>query len=800
LIKEQFPPSFSHFEGGVFGSPTATNGFTRGLLQFQDFNVGGCLRVVEAYRRWGVVDPQLTQMALERIQDIQEELSNKDVQELLELLARLGLAPDGLLKTVCQMTFRSLWAFTARQLVSVTHSLARLRFLSPRDFEELLDALTPKLGSLPGRDVARLLFAWALQDLGELRPELQRVLAVQYASCDDYDLLSDLDAAWALCVLNLSDKYSEVLVRLRHARTRDVHAGALVQLHEVLSYKSESLAARAVLRQAARHAAAAEATRLAASPLHEQVARTWRKLGLSCERKAPCGPFVVDFLEPRSQLVVDVDLLSWPVTRTLRHRYLQAHGFRTVCLPYWDLKAIRSDTDLECFMRLQTARALEENEGKCARERPAEAVAQKIAEQAAELQRCQGELRAKCEEATELEGRLKAQTAELRKCQQELGCAQVHCDSPDLCFRWMEEGPLPGQLGSARGMKQLRQSLATTRGPAQLCVGPPPADWKVLLQLRLRRAGWEPALLQLTSEEIRVFRLPCAAAWQSLGAPDFLALRDGQKDFSDLPCLEAPHQNKSVLLEGPGMERLDRKRWFLYPRGQYPWGDGPGGGFSLTDWLQLVYPTLPEEQRPLECVVEAGDVVYVPDGWYHAVVNLADTVAAPGCHLEVSFQSPQMALEPQEAFKAMSLQMVQGLWQEHPDQVKEIAEAAAAYLDQGLTNDLHARRVLFYCLMQMDPDKADQVILEGVARDPFHVPLQFELATWLAARAKEDDASALRRIRQLLPQWEPQLSANLRNQKAMWILNKFHRALGDEQTADRYFDRLVELNEKGIDR
>ncbi|CAJ1392835.1 unnamed protein product [Effrenium voratum] len=425
---------------------------------------------------------------------------------------------------------------------------------------------------------------------------------------------------------------------------------------------------------------------------------------------------------------------------------------------------------------------------------------------------------------------------------------------------------------------------------------------------------------------MRGLLLPCAAAWQSLGAPDFLALRDGQKDFSDLPCLEdglepldaewaqrpfvlrkcrglldrqadlerealleavsgtqqevrvgyswsiaqnrgegprkmpledyLRHEMQTGLYDGetflepkyafdmglklpgmPGREAIPkairdwnassfsadqavtlqmlgaarsavgwhshgasvqmtifgRKRWFLYPRGQYPWGDGPGGGFSLTDWLQLVYPTLPEEQRPLECVVEAGDVVYVPDGWYHAVVNLADTVA-------VSFQSPQMALEPQEAFKAMSLQMVQGLWQEHPDQVKEIAEAAAAYLDQGLTNDLHARRVLFYCLMQMDPDKADKVILEGVARDPFHVPLQFELATWLAARAKEDDASALRRIRQLLPQWEPQLIANLRNQKAMWILNKFHRALGDEQTADRYFDRLVELNEKGIDR
>jgi hypothetical protein len=40
-------------------------------------------------------------------------------------------------------------------------------------------------------------------------------------------------------------------------------------------------------------------------------------------------------------------------------------------------------------------------------------------------------------------------------------------------------------------------------------------------------------------------------------------------------------------------------------------GDGPGGGFSLTDWMELVYPSLPEEHRPLECIVEAGDVIYV---------------------------------------------------------------------------------------------------------------------------------------------------------------------------------------------
>ena len=43
---------------------------------------------------------------------------------------------------------------------------------------------------------------------------------------------------------------------------------------------------------------------------------------------------------------------------------------------------------------------------------------------------------------------------------------------------------------------------------------------------------------------------------------------------------------------------------------------------------------------------------------------------------------------------------------------------------------------------------------------------------------------------------EPYLVRNRRNQKAMWILNKFHRALGREAVADEYFNRLVQLNEQ----
>ena len=38
------------------------------------------------------------------------------------------------------------------------------------------------------------------------------------------------------------------------------------------------------------------------------------------------------------------------------------------------------------------------------------------------------------------------------------------------------------------------------------------------------------------------------------------------------------------------------------------------------------YTSLNDQQRPLECVQEPGDVVYLPDGWLHATVSLGPTV------------------------------------------------------------------------------------------------------------------------------------------------------------------------------
>jgi len=93
------------------------------------------------------------------------------------------------------------------------------------------------------------------------------------------------------------------------------------------------------------------------------------------------------------------------------------------------------------------------------------------------------------------------------------------------------------------------------------------------------------------------------------------------KDGSGLPFHEHA-QTWSDLAIG-------RKRWALYHATQHPL---PKQGFSPMEtqvqWLLGAnYTDLTEAERPLECIQEPGDVVYLPDGWLHATVSIGPTVA-----------------------------------------------------------------------------------------------------------------------------------------------------------------------------
>ncbi|KAJ0403022.1 hypothetical protein ATCC90586_004725 [Pythium insidiosum] len=115
-------------------------------------------------------------------------------------------------------------------------------------------------------------------------------------------------------------------------------------------------------------------------------------------------------------------------------------------------------------------------------------------------------------------------------------------------------------------------------------------------------------------------------------SPDFRWLVIGPQR-SGAPWHTDPARTSAwnALLQG-------RKRWALYPPGHPPPGVGAttrdrrSGRESVLDmtslaWYLHVYPTLAPHERPLEVLQEPGDVIYVPSGWWHLVLNLETTVA-----------------------------------------------------------------------------------------------------------------------------------------------------------------------------
>ncbi|XP_076908224.1 arginine-specific demethylase JMJ22-like [Bidens hawaiensis] len=77
------------------------------------------------------------------------------------------------------------------------------------------------------------------------------------------------------------------------------------------------------------------------------------------------------------------------------------------------------------------------------------------------------------------------------------------------------------------------------------------------------------------------------------------------------------------------------KKWVLFPPdvvppGVYPSADGAEVAcpVSITEWFMNFYEaTKTLKKRPVECVCKAGEVIFVPNGWWHLVINLEDSIA-----------------------------------------------------------------------------------------------------------------------------------------------------------------------------
>jgi hypothetical protein len=77
------------------------------------------------------------------------------------------------------------------------------------------------------------------------------------------------------------------------------------------------------------------------------------------------------------------------------------------------------------------------------------------------------------------------------------------------------------------------------------------------------------------------------------------------------------------------------KKWVMFPPGVVPPGVHPSADgaevtspVSIMEWFMNFYSACKTwEKRPIECVCRAGEVVFVPNGWWHLVINLEESIA-----------------------------------------------------------------------------------------------------------------------------------------------------------------------------
>lgn len=116
----------------------------------------------------------------------------------------------------------------------------------------------------------------------------------------------------------------------------------------------------------------------------------------------------------------------------------------------------------------------------------------------------------------------------------------------------------------------------------------------------------------------------------------FKVLGEGRRpDHTWLIC--GPQRSGSVFHIDPNCTQawnanlLGRKRWFFYPPGVAPPGVYPSQDgdqvtlpVSIGEWLFEYYESHCSRKEALEITAMPGDILYVPYGWWHSVVNLDD--------------------------------------------------------------------------------------------------------------------------------------------------------------------------------
>ncbi len=143
------------------------------------------------------------------------------------------------------------------------------------------------------------------------------------------------------------------------------------------------------------------------------------------------------------------------------------------------------------------------------------------------------------------------------------------------------------------------------------------------------RADWFGEHGAESSELTAAYPLPRYATPAALS----FAIGAAAGDASASSATEAPALSFGVGPDGSGVpfhfhndgfsEVLHgAKFWMLYPHKPPRFRENA----TSLSWLRHDYPKLRRRDRPLECLIGPGDLLYFPKGWWHAIINVGETV------------------------------------------------------------------------------------------------------------------------------------------------------------------------------
>jgi len=81
--------------------------------------------------------------------------------------------------------------------------------------------------------------------------------------------------------------------------------------------------------------------------------------------------------------------------------------------------------------------------------------------------------------------------------------------------------------------------------------------------------------------------------------------------------------------EGWYQQLWGKKKWMLYAPDHMPPIHYPAFSLSVSEWIEQLWPRL-GERTPEECTLDSGDLLYIPETWYHATLNLGESVGLAG--------------------------------------------------------------------------------------------------------------------------------------------------------------------------